>query len=248
LLFAVGDGNHSLASAKAHWENVKAGLLKSGAARTTAANAALPDSEQVTKDTDPVPGADAVPEHPARYALVEIVNVHDDGIVFEPIHRVLFNIDPATITGKLKDACRGQVRADFRLYGSKEGMEREKAGMEAAKSHAKAKVHLIPFILEGRYGIMTVENPASNIEVGTLQGILDELLKNEPSIEIDYIHGDDVVTELGSKPGAMGFYLPAMDKRDLFPAIKHDGVLPRKTFSMGEAEEKRYYLECRRIR
>jgi hypothetical protein len=248
LLFAVGDGNHSLASAKAHWENVKAGLLKSGAARTTAANAALPDSEQVTKDTDPVPGADAVPEHPARYALVEIVNVHDDGIVFEPIHRVLFNIDPATITGKLKDACRGQLRADFRLFDSKEGMEREKAGMEAAKSHAKAKVHLIPFILEGRYGIMTVENPASNIEVGTLQGILDELLKNEPSIEIDYIHGDDVVTELGSKPGAMGFYLPAMDKRDLFPAIKHDGVLPRKTFSMGEAEEKRYYLECRRIR
>ena len=95
---------------------------------------------------------------------------------------------------------------------------------------------------------MTVENPVSNIEVGTLQSILDELLRNEPAIEIDYIHGDDVVTELGSKSGSMGFYLPAMNKRDLFPAIKHDGVLPRKTFSMGEAEEKRYYLECRRIR
>lgn len=244
LLFAVGDGNHSLASAKAHWENVKARLLSSGPV-PSATNAA---GDADTKPGSDPAGTDPVPGHPARYALVEVVNVHDDGIVFEPIHRVLFNIDPATITGKLKDACSGQVRADFRLYGSKEGMEREKAGMEAAKSHAKAKVHLIPFILEGRYGIMTVENPASNIEVGTLQGILDELLKNEPSIEIDYIHGDDVVTELGSKSGSMGFYLPAMNKRDLFPTIKHDGVLPRKTFSMGEAEEKRYYLECRRIR
>ena len=248
LLFAVGDGNHSLASAKAHWENVKAGLLKSATAPLKAASTAVPGSAQVT-DTDPVRCADAVPEHPARYALVEIVNVHDDGIVFEPIHRVLFNIDPATITGKLKDACRGQLRADFRLYGSKEELEREKAVLdEATKDHSKARVHMIPFILEGRYGIMSVENPASNIEVGTLQGILDELLKSEPSIEIDYIHGDDVVTELGSKPGSMGFYLPAMDKHGLFPAIKHDGVLPRKTFSMGEAEEKRYYLECRRIR
>ena len=126
-------------------------------------------------------------------------------------------------------------------------MEGEKAAL-VKQDDMKEKSHLIPFILEGRYGIMTVENPVSNIEVGTLQSILDELLRNEPAIEIDYIHGDDVVTELGSKSGSMGFYLPAMNKRDLFPTIKHDGVLPRKTFSMGEAEEKRYYLECRRIR
>jgi hypothetical protein len=106
----------------------------------------------------------------------------------------------------------------------------------------------LPFVLEGRYGILTVQNPKSNIEVGTLQSILDELLKNNTNIEIDYIHGDNVVTELGSKPRSMGFYLPVMNKRDLFPTVRHDGVLPRKTFSMGEAEEKRYYLECRRIR
>ncbi len=215
LLFAVGDGNHSLASAKAHWENVKAGH---------------PASED----------GDAIPEHPARYALVEIVNIHDDGLVFEPIHRVLFNIDPETVMEKLQMACKSQLCADFRLYESKEEMEREKSAPEGT--------HLIPFILEGRYGILIVENPVSNIPAGTLQSILDELLKNDPSVEVDYIHGDNVVTELGSKPGSMGFYLPVMNKHDLFPTVKLDGVLPRKTFSMGEAEEKRYYLECRRIR
>lgn len=250
LLFAVGDGNHSLASAKAHWENVKARLLSSGP---------VPSATNAAGDADTMPGSDPagtdpVPGHPARYALVEVVNVHDDGIVFEPIHRVLFNIDPSTIATRLKEACKDPMSADFRLYGSKEEMEREKAcpdnGPDACGPGAdsRPKAHMIPFILEGRYGILAVENPVSDLEVGTLQGILDELLRTDPSIEIDYIHGDDIVTELGSKPGAMGFYLPAMDKRSLFPTIKHDGVLPRKTFSMGEAEEKRYYLECRRIR
>jgi hypothetical protein len=219
LLFAVGDGNHSLASAKAHWENVKAELMKA----------------QQADSCSPVP------EHPARYALVEIVNVHDDGLVFEPIHRVLFNINADTILEKLKDACHGQLCLDYELFDSKEAM----TGSNYSTCTAG---HLIPFILEGRYGMLTVKNPISNIEVGTLQSILDELLKNNTEIEIDYIHGEQVVTELGSKPHSMGFYLPVMNKRDLFPTVRLDGVLPRKTFSMGEAEEKRYYLECRRIR
>ena len=249
MLFAVGDGNHSLASAKAHWENVKAGLLKSRDTHSASAGTSQSAATGAQRsDGQPVSGfEDVIPDHPARYALVELVNVHDDGLVFEPIHRVLFNIDAAAIIDKLKQACKGQLCADFRLYDSIEEMEREKAAL-VKQDDMKEKSHLIPFILEGRYGIMTVENPVSNIEVGTLQSILDELLRNEPAIEIDYIHGDDVVTELGSKSGSMGFYLPAMNKRDLFPTIKHDGVLPRKTFSMGEAEEKRYYLECRRIR
>ncbi len=219
FLFAVGDGNHSLASAKAHWEKVKADLTE--------------------KQSD----KNAVPEHPARYALVEIVNVHDEGLVFEPIHRVLFNIDPNTIAEKFKAACKSPLCADISLCGTEEKMQELMAGTVSGEN----RVHRIPFILEGKYGILTVENPASNIEVGTLQGILDELLRNDTDIEIDYIHGAEVVTELGSKPGAMGFYLPVMDKRSLFPTVKLDGVLPRKTFSMGEAEEKRYYLECRRI-
>lgn len=249
LLFAVGDGNHSLASAKAHWENVKAELMKTNQADISA-----------DQNTTCAP----IPEHPARYALVEIVNVHDDGLVFEPIHRVLFNIDAATILEKLKAACSNQLCMDYKLYDSKEDMEQAlettKSATDTISSAVSGTVsapvsatissasHLLPFILEGRCGILTVTNPSSNIEVGTLQSVLDELQKTDPDIEIDYIHGDAVVTELGSKPNSMGFYLPVMNKHDLFPTVRLDGVLPRKTFSMGEAEEKRYYLECRRIR
>ena len=245
LLFAVGDGNHSLASAKAHWENVKAELMKSS--------------------------GNSIPEHPARYALVEIVNVHDDGLVFEPIHRVLFNIDAKTILEELKTACNGKLCMDYTLYDSKEAMKEalssaasrpqpsanpaslpqtsaSAASFPQTSASTSSAPHLLPFILEGRCGILTVQSPTSNIEVGTLQSILDELIKNNAEIEIDYIHGDSVVTELGSKPNSMGFYLPVMNKRDLFPTVRLDGVLPRKTFSMGEAEEKRYYLECRRIK
>ena len=252
LLFAVGDGNHSLASAKAHWENVKAELMKTQQANETSGHQDINTPAGLNTSCFPIP------EHPARYALVEIVNVHDDGLVFEPIHRVLFNIDANTILEQLKTACSGQqLNMDYKLYDSKEAMEKaikeakgkslDEALNDPATS-AHSAPHLLPFVLEGRYGILTIQNPKSNIEVGTLQSILDELLKNNTNIEIDYIHGDNVVTELGSKPHSMGFYLPVMNKRDLFPTVRHDGVLPRKTFSMGEAEEKRYYLECRRIR
>ncbi len=220
LLFAVGDGNHSLASAKAHWENVKA--------------------------------SDTVPGHPARYALVEVVNVHDDGLVFEPIHRVVFGIDRTKIQDQLIEAARRiQLDAGIQLFDSKEAVD---AAMEIAKdgtttANGRNVPHHIPFILEGVYGLLTVKNQASSLEVGSLQSILDELAKSKnDDIEIDYIHGGQVVTELGSKTGSMGFFLPVMNKRDLFRTVKADGVLPRKTFSMGEAEEKRYYLECRRIR
>ncbi len=246
LLFAVGDGNHSLASAKAHWENVKAELMKAHQIDSPAENLTSGSS------SDDETSCSQIPEHPARYALVEIVNVHDEGLVFEPIHRVLFNIDANTILEKLKTACGSQLCMDYKLYSSKDDMEEALKKLEStsyAQSSAQPTApHHLPFILEGRYGILTVKNPSSNIEVGTLQSILDELLKNNTEIEVDYIHGDQVVTELGSKPHSMGFYLPVMNKRDLFPTVKLDGVLPRKTFSMGEAEEKRYYLECRRIR
>ena len=226
LLFAVGDGNHSLAAAKAHWENVKAKLA---------------------------PGW-TVPVHPARYALVEVVNVHDEGLAFEPIHRVLFGIDGRTVLEEIKSSAGFCRNIGYRLFDSKEAMEaalkeeKEKThgGAENAGNVGSAEKapHLIPFILEGRYGILTVRNPRSSLEAGTLQDILDSLIKKP---EIDYIHGDDVVTKLGSRKGRMGFYLPAMDKRDLFRTVILDGVLPRKTFSMGEAREKRYYLECRKI-
>lgn len=214
LLFAAGDGNHSLASAKAHWENVKAALTP-----------------------------DAIPDHPARYALVEVVNVHDDGLVFEPIHRVLFGIDSTTVLENISGICGVESKVGYMLYDSKAAME---DSMKANKNKHQ-KVHILPFILEGTYGLITAHNPSCSLEVGSLQNFIDDLIKNDANVEVDYIHGGQVVTELGSKPGCMGFYLPVMDKHDLFRTVIMDGVLPRKTFSMGEAEEKRYYLECRRI-
>lgn len=242
LLFAAGDGNHSLATAKAHWENVKAGLVS---ARDSA----------------------AIPEHPARYALVELVNVHDDGLAFEPIHRVLFGVNRDRILEQLKSACKCPSKVEFKLFSSHEEMQAELAALNTAgaKTEGNAtafmtvKPHVIPFILEGDYGLLIAHDPSSGLEVGTLQAILDELLRNAANeeysgkdsgvgLEIDYIHGEQIVTELGSKAGCMGFYLPVMSKHDLFRTVILDGVLPRKTFSMGEAEEKRYYLECRRIR
>ncbi|MCX7709571.1 MAG: DUF1015 domain-containing protein, partial [Clostridia bacterium] len=96
-------------------------------------------------------------------------------------------------------------------------------------------------------GVLVVERPRHNLAVGTLQTFLDDYLKENSQSKVDYIHGEDVVESLGSKEGNMGFYLPPMDKNDLFKTVILDGVLPRKTFSMGEAEEKRFYLECRKI-
>jgi len=217
LLFAVGDGNHSLASAKAHWENIKSTLTH-----------------------------DELSGHPARYALVEIVNVHDSGLIFEPIHRVVFNVKAEKLLNEAVSYYRsasGVTNASFHIYETKEQMYRE------LKIYRERKgIHAIPFIAGQSYGILVIVNPSSNLEVGTLQSFLDEFIKKNSNVKIDYIHGDEIVTTLGSQDGNVGFYLPPMNKHDLFKTVILDGALPRKTFSMGEAEEKRFYLECRKIR
>lgn len=210
LLFAVGDGNHSLATAKACWEQLK-----------------------------PTIPAEAREDHPARYALVELVNVHDKGLVFEPIHRVVFNIDSQELF---------EAWTSLSPNASKSRFENKEAACQEAERRRKANVHAIPFVDAQGYGVLTMKNPQLNLEVGTLQAFLDDFLKAHPEAKVDYIHGDDVVNTLGSQEGNMGFLLPAMEKTDLFRTVILDGVLPRKTFSMGEAEEKRFYLECRRIR
>ncbi len=204
LLFAVGDGNHSLASAKGHWENVKTGLT-----------------------------ADELLTHPARYALVELVNVHDEGLVFEPIHRVLFNVDPEDM-----------LREFSAFYRSIAYRPAECAFITTSDRPP----HSFRYVTSSGEGSVSIENPVSTLEVGTLQVFLDSYLKDHPEVRIDYIHGEDVVAKLGSQPGNMGIYLPPMNKTDLFRTVILDGVLPRKTFSMGEAEEKRFYLECRKIK
>ena len=193
LLFAVGDGNHSLATAKQCYENLK---------RVT------PESEWAAL--------------PARYALVEVVNNHDDALQFEPIHRVLFGVEPEKVLDALKA-----------FYpGAHEG---------------RGEGHTIAYTCEGHTGFITVPNPKVQLAVGTLQAFIDAYLK-EHGGEVDYIHGDEVTDELGAKPGNIGFKLPAMGKEQLFKTVMADGVLPRKTFSMGHAQDKRYYVEARRIK
>ena len=193
LLFAVGDGNHSLATAKTCYENLKK---------------VTPESEWANL--------------PARYALVEIENLHDDALKFEAIHRVVFNVDPEKLLAAFKE-----------FYPT----AREGQGVG----------HTIAYTYAGGTGYLTVPNPRVQLAVGTLQNFLDAYLK-EHGGEVDYIHGDKITDELGSKPGNIGFKLPAMGKDQLFKTVIADGVLPRKTFSMGHAEDKRYYVEGRRIK
>ena len=193
LLFAVGDGNHSLATAKTCYENLK----------------------KVTPEAE---WADL----PARYALAEIVNLHDDALQFEAIHRVVFGVKPDDFMAAFKAA----------YPNAYEG---------------KGEGHTIEVVWEGHDGFITVPDPKVQLAVGTLQSFLDGYLK-EHGGEVDYIHGDAVTKELGSKAGNMGFLLPAMGKDQLFKTVMADGVLPRKTFSMGHAEDKRYYVEGRKIK
>ena len=193
LLFAVGDGNHSLATAKRCYENLKQ---------------VTPESEWASL--------------PARYALVEVVNNHDDALGFEPIHRVLFDVDAAEFMAAFKEA----------YPNAYEG---------------KGDGHVIEIVWEGVDTFYTVPDPQVQLAVGTLQAFMDAYLKDH-SCEVDYIHGDEVTKELGSKPGNMGFLLPAMGKEQLFKTVMADGVLPRKTFSMGHAQDKRYYVEARGIK
>lgn len=189
LLFAVGDGNHSLASAREIWREKKAG------------GAAL--------------------DHPSRYALVEVENIHDSGLLFHPIHRVMFGIDTAELIGYL----------------------REKLGAEPVSDGT------IGIILpDGTEQHWNIRIPEGRLAVEPLQEALDAYLEDHPEVEIDYIHGEDSVKELAAAtPDRLGIILPDLDKGSFFRRITDIGPYPRKTFSIGEAVEKRYYLEARRL-
>jgi hypothetical protein len=204
LLFAMGDGNHSFATAKAIWERIK---------------------------------ATAGPNHPARYAMVEIENVHDSGLVFEPIHRVLFGVRQNFL------AAMREKWGDGLSFTP--GLN--PAGMIATVNRQPAVGHAFGVISTTGCGVVTVSDVSSNLPVGTVQAFLDEWGQAGGYERIDYVHGEEVVVSLGQQPGQLGFYLPAMPKSDLFKTVILDGALPRKTFSMGEAIEKRFYMECRRI-
>lgn len=182
LLFAVGDGNHSLATAK----------------------------ECYNLTHDPL----------ARYALVEVVNIHDDSIQFEPIYRVLFNVNAEDFIEKFSAYTDSKGSMSYQNF---EYITAECSGELRVKSTAK-------------------------LPVGTLQGFIDRYMKDNPEVKIDYIHGKDVVGNLCAQKDTLGFIFEGMGKDELFPAITADGSLPRKTFSMGHAEDKRYYIEARKIK
>ena len=162
------------------------------------------------------------PDLLSRYALVELGNLHDESLEFEPIHRIVTGVEPEKL---LKDLCE-------RLPGAYIG---EGEGHKFGYYHA------------GQHGTITIADPKYQLPVAALQSFLDGWLKENTGAEIDYIHGAEVAVKLAEKPQSIAFLLPAMEKRELFPTVIHDGVLPRKTFSMGEAQDKRFYLEGRCI-
>ncbi|MCM1180322.1 MAG: DUF1015 domain-containing protein [Clostridium sp.] len=206
LNLAVGDGNHSMATAKAAWENIKQNL-----------------SEEEMAD------------HPARFCLCEIVNVQDASLEIEPIHRVIFGVEKADL---LQEA---------RAYYEGKGCEFTVEEGKFVEPYANEAVHCFGFFDNSGVGAIKVSQPAWGIAVATLQNFLDEFLSRHKECRIDYIHGRDVVESLGSQSGNIGFILPDIHKEDLFRGVIVDGVLPRKTFSMGEANEKRYYMECKSL-
>ena len=194
LLFAVGDGNHSLAAAKTCFEEIRAAL-----------------------------GDEAAMTHPARYALCEVVNLYDDTLHFEPIYRVAFGVDP----DRMLDA--------FEQYVS------------TLKGEASSQ--RVEWFSGDRSGILTIPTPVVALPVGTVQDFLDGYMASAPKgAYIDYIHGEETAKALANRPDAIAFLFDGMAKEELFSTVISDGALPRKTFSMGHAEDKRFYTEVRRIR
>ena len=196
LTLAVGDGNHSLATAKACWEELKKTLT--------------PEQAE---------------NHPARWCLAEVCNVHSPTIEIEPIHRVLFNVDCAAVLLALI------TWSDENMAGCCFGGEKKQ-----------------PFTLAGPHmaNVLSFEEPTAPLTVGTIDEFIEYYLERHPEGRVDYVHDEPAVRAL-CKKGAVAFLMPPFAKSDLFKGVVMGGVLPRKTFSMGHAEEKRYYIECRKI-
>ena len=179
-------------------------------------------------------------DHPARFALVEIENLQDPSQTFEPIHRVIFKLQ-VDIEPALQEYFNGGVV--FSTYAGEQAFE----NMVQAVDRNFGNGHTFGMVSEVGVKLITISNPAVNLAIGTLQSFLDWLSENNAFDRTDYVHGSDVVFELGSRPGNLGFFLPPIDKTELFKTVMLDGALPRKTFSMGAAKEKRFYMECRKI-
>lgn len=223
FLFAVGDGNHSLATAKTCWKNIK-------------------ESGKFTEEQ--------LKTHPARYALVEICNLHSEALEFKPIHRLLTNVDvkdmlsffEAEITKQGLESTEGDEIV-FEYAESGNDNSAKPANGNEMVSENSAVTCTAPIKSSG----INITNRGDRLPVEILQGILDKYLETHDNVSIDYIHGDDALHRLVKETNGCGIFLQSIDKSTLFPAINAGGVLPRKTFSIGEANEKRYYMECHNI-
>lgn len=191
FVFAIGDGNNSLCTAKLHWENLKQSL-----------------------------SAEKLKNHPARYALAEVINLHDPALEFGPINRILFGVDVPQFLRQMEKEC------DL--------------------SYTPCEGQTFEYVVGGQVRRAWVRRPSSNVVTGTVQNFIDEYIQNF-SGKVDYVHGNGIVCQLSMQKDNIGFLFPSIRKEELFPTVLLDGRLPRKTFSMGVAEDKRFYLECRRI-
>jgi Protein of unknown function (DUF1015) len=207
MLFAVGDGNHSLATAKAFWESIKGAV-----------------------------GMD----HPSRFALVEVENIHDRALEFSPIHRLLFGVS-ADVRQAMVEEFGSRVSCSD--VPSSVAMRERVQAMHGDSRHVAGMVGPGP-----RFSVIEIADPQSTLAVGTFQAFVDRFIKRGGATHVDYVHGYDTLERLAMNSGSVGIHLPAVSKDNLLRMVVREGPLPRKTFSMGEANEKRFYIEARRIR
>ncbi len=206
MLFAVGDGNHSLATAKSIWDSAKGSV-----------------------------GMD----HPSRYALVEVENIHDPALHFAPIHRLLFDV-----TADVRQALASALGRNVSCVDVASA-----AAMRERVQGARGPHQTVGLVGPGaRFCVVEVAEPQSSLAVATVQAFVDGLIEQGGATHVDYVHGDEVLEQLAMSAGCIGFHLAGVSKSDLLRRVVHEGPLPRKTFSMGEAHEKRFYVEARRIR
>ncbi|MCC7284882.1 MAG: DUF1015 domain-containing protein [Burkholderiaceae bacterium] len=206
MLFAMGDGNHSLATAKAIWRDARE---RFGMA------------------------------HPSRYALVEVVNVHDPALEFAAIHRLLFGVAGDTRHALAQAFGSRVVCTDV----ASAAQMRERVA--AAAGSARVTTGLIG--PGARFSVVQIADPPSPLAVATWQPFIDSLIERRLAHEVDYVHGDAALERLALQAGRVGVHFAPIGKSELMRRVVHEGPTPRKTFSMGEAHEKRYYVEARRI-
>ncbi len=214
LLYAMGDGNHSFAAAQKAWENIRSTVV---------------DGRGIAR-------------HPARYAMVELINLHDDAIDIEPIHRLIAPVDPTTTCNAMVALLNeSAARARLEKVSSTEEQNQRIAILGSESTHC------LPYRAAGNMGILVVENPSQRTIPETMEAALDLFTRENTEAEVGFIHGADVIDDLGNRPDTLGFYMPSISKDSVFESIVRYGAYPRKSISIGHADEKRYYMECRSL-